>query len=197
MADETPQFLELPEGRIAYEVLGAGDGPPVLALHGGPGVGRKYLRALVPLSAGKRPIVIYDQVGCGDSSKPPVDDQIWSVDLFAEEVARVRDALGLERLHLLGQSWGGMLAIEYMMRARPAGVASLVLCDTAASVSQWLREMAAQRAALPDDLRAALDEADRTGNYESADFQRAAFVYYARHSVRGADEWPPALLEPA
>ena len=64
--------------------------------------------------------MLYDQLGCGDSDRPD-DDSLWTLDLFVSEVQAVRDALGLDRVHLLGTSWGGMLAQEYAL-TRPAGL---------------------------------------------------------------------------
>jgi pimeloyl-ACP methyl ester carboxylesterase len=63
----------------------------------------------------------------------------WSVELFVEEVGVIREALALDRIHLLGQSWGGILAQEYAL-TRPAGLASLVLSSTLASADQWVAE---------------------------------------------------------
>ena len=69
---------------------------------------------------GERSVVFYDQLGCGQSDQPD-DRSLWHIDRFVAEVDTVRHALGLERVHLLGHSWGGWLAIEYML-ARPQGI---------------------------------------------------------------------------
>jgi L-proline amide hydrolase len=60
---------------------------------------------------------------------------MWTTDLFVEEVGAIRQALGLDRLHLFGQSWGGMLAMQYAL-TRPAGVLSLIVESSPASVPQ-------------------------------------------------------------
>src|SRR4029079_2687259 len=78
------------------------------------------------------------QPGCGRSEHPD-DDLLWTVDRSVAEVDQVRDALGLERCHLLGQSWGGWLAIDYMARG-PHGIAGLVLASTSASIPQFMAE---------------------------------------------------------
>ena len=67
----------------------------------------------------------------------PDDTSLWTVDRFVTEVDQVRAALGLDRCHLLGQSWGGWLAIDYMARG-PAGIAGLVLASTSASIAQFV-----------------------------------------------------------
>ena len=87
---------------------------PLLCLHGGPGSSHAYFEPLEQLAGAGRQIVLYDQLGCGDSDRPD-DPSLWSIELFVDEVRAVRDALGLERVHLLGTSWGGMLAQEYAL----------------------------------------------------------------------------------
>src|SRR5207244_9605337 len=84
-------------------------GIPLLALHGGPGSTHNYFAPLERL-ADERSVVVYDQLGCGRSDRP--HDIEWSLELFRNEVAAVRAQLGLGRIHLLGTSWGGMLALE-------------------------------------------------------------------------------------
>ncbi len=111
---------------------------PLLCLHGGPGSSHAYFERLERLAEDGRQVVVYDQLGCGDSDRPD-DPSLWSVELFVEEVDAVREALGLDRVHVLGTSWGGMLALEYAL-TQPAGLCSLVLSSTLASTEEWLGE---------------------------------------------------------
>jgi L-proline amide hydrolase len=194
------------EGRVPfgawqtwYQVIGApaaGTGPasvaaagpaPLLVLHGGPGIPHGYLDPLAGLAHDGREVVFYDQLGCGASTHPH-DPSLWTVDLFVEQLDDLRRRLGLERVHVLGQSWGGMLALDYALR-RPAGLASLVLADTAPSMSVWVREGARLRAELPDDVQRALAEHEAAGTVGSDEYQAAMMVFYARHICR-LDPWP-------
>ena len=124
-------WVELSNGhRVWTKTVGDGPGLPLLLLHGGPGGGHDYLEPLEVLSS-ERPVIFYDQLGCGKSDMP--DNRAWwTIERFADEIQEVREALGLERCHVLGQSWGGWLGIEYMLR-QPAGVQSIVLASTSAS----------------------------------------------------------------
>ncbi len=92
---------------------------PLLALHGGPAPATTTSRSLAAISATGRRVIFYDQQGCGNSDQPD-DPARWTVDFYLREVDAVREALGLERVHILGQSWGGMLLMEYLVR-QPAG----------------------------------------------------------------------------
>ena len=126
--------------RTWYRVVGepAPGTLPLLCLHGGPGSSHYYFTRIEALADEGRQVVLYDQLGCGESDRPD-DDSLWTVELFVTEVQAVRDALGLERVHLLGTSWGGMLAQEYAL-TQPAGLESLVLSSTLASSDQWVAE---------------------------------------------------------
>ena len=121
-------------GQTWYRVAGEDGGPPLVVLHGGPGGGHEYLLPLIDLVGGERTLVFYDQVGCGNSTAHlDWPDESFTLELFLEELEALTEHLGLERFHLLGHSWGGMLATEYALR-HPERLESLTLCSTAASV---------------------------------------------------------------
>jgi L-proline amide hydrolase len=99
------------------------------------------------------------------------------------EVAAVREALGLERVHILGQSWGGMLLMEYLV-GRPEGVVSAVIASSPASMPLWMSETARQRAALPPDVIEVLDRHEAAGTWDDAEYEAAVQVFYDRHLCR-------------
>jgi proline-specific peptidase len=173
-----------------YRTVGE-DGIPLLCLHGGPGSTHRGLSVLEPL-ADERLVVWYDQLGSGNSSQPS-DPAMWKVDLFIDELANVREALGLERVHLLGHSWGGMLALEYAL-TQPDGVVSLVLSSTLSSAQLWAEEARRLRADLPAEIRDPLEQHERDGTTDDPAYMEAAFAYYHRHLCR-LDPWPPLIEE--
>jgi proline iminopeptidase len=79
---------------VWYKVAGAGDAVPLLILHRGPGAGHDYLEPLEAL-ASDRPVVFFDQLGCGKSDRPD-DVSLWRIERYVDEVAAVREALDLE-----------------------------------------------------------------------------------------------------
>ena len=98
--------------RIWTHRLGGGgddDHVPLLILHGGPGVPHDYLENLAASASPRQPVVFYDQLGCGRSDRPD-DPGRWRLARFVAEIDYARRALRLDRVVLLGQSWGGMLA---------------------------------------------------------------------------------------
>lgn len=160
---------------------------PLLCLHVGPGGTHDYLEPLEAVAAGGRRVIFYDQLGCGNSDQPH-NPSMWTVDLFVEEVGVLRRALGLERVHILGQSWGGMLGMEYAL-TQPSGLASLVVADSPASMLQWVSEANRLRAELPPDVQATLLEHEAAGTVDSPEYVEAMLVYYRRHVCR-RDPWP-------
>jgi L-proline amide hydrolase len=177
--------------RTWYRVTGdlRSGATPLLALHGGPGSTHHYFAPLEGLAA-ERPVVLYDQIGCGGSDRP--QDIEWSVAVFREEVDAVRSQLGLERIHLLGTSWGGMLALEHVLSGAE-GIVGLILSSTLASVDQWAAEQLKLRAALPADVVAVLDRHERAGTYDDPEYDEAINAYFDRHFYRGPN--PRAELE--
>jgi proline-specific peptidase len=173
--------------RVAGE-LGSG-ATPLLALHGGPGSTHHYFGPLEGL-APERPVVLYDQIGCGGSDRP--EDIDWSVDVFREEVDAVRSQLGLDRIHLLGTSWGGMLALEHVLSGAE-GIVGLILSSTLASVDQWAAEQMKLRDALPADVVEVFERHERTGTYDDPEYEQAMQAYFDRHFYRGPK--PRAELE--
>lgn len=163
---------------------------PLLCLHGGPGVGHDYLESLAALAQRGRRVIFYDQLGCGNSDQPD-DPALWTVPLFVEEVGVVRRALGLDRVHLLGQSWGGMLAMEYAL-TRPAGLASLTLASSPASMIQWVAEANRLREDLPPDVQATLQRHEAAGTTAAPEYEAAMMEFYRRHVIR-VDPLPEAV----
>lgn len=177
------------EGRIPFSTGSTwyrvtGDlqaGPtPLVVLHGGPGVGSDYTFAIAGLAAASgRAVVHYDQFGCGRSTHDPLrDPAAWTVDFFLDELDTVLRALGISDRHaVLGQSWGGMLGAEYAVR-RPAGLQSLIIADSPASMHTWVAEANRLRRQLPDEVAEALARHEADGTIDSPEYEKATQVFY-------------------
>ena len=174
--------------RTWFRFVGTLNSPvtPLLALHGGPGSTHNYFAPLEGLAT-ERPVVLYDQIGCGKSDRP--QDIEWSVDVFCDEVAAVREHLGLERIHLLGTSWGGMLAQEHILSGAD-GVVSLILSSTLADLELWNQEQLKLKAKLPPEVIDVLDRHERAGTYDDPEYEEAMQVYMGRHFYRGRKPRP-------
>jgi proline iminopeptidase len=184
-------YVDVTAGRVWFRIVGADSTEtPLLVLHGGPGATHDYLEPLAAL-ADERPVVFYDQLGCGNSDRPD-DPALWTVERYVGEVGEVRQALGLDRVHLLGQSWGGALAVEYVRSRNPEGVESLILSAPLLAAARWGADQRANLAAFPDEMQKVVREAESTGDFDSPEYQDAMAAYYARHVCR-TDPWPECL----
>lgn len=184
-------FIDVPGGRVWYRIAGVGaPGTPLLLLHGGPGAGHDGFEPLGAL-ADERPVVFYDQLGCGRSDIPD-DPSLWRVDRFVEEVGAVRQALEVERVHLLGSSWGGWLAIEYAV-TNGGGLSSLVLSSTSASSRQFLEGARGLLAELPGEVRETIERLETEGKTESPEYLQACMAFYKQHLCR-LEPWPEQMI---
>jgi proline-specific peptidase len=183
-------FIEVPGGRVWYQVNGAdAPGVPLLCLHGGPGMPHDYLEPLAGLAAG-RPVIFYDQLGCGRSDWPD-DQSLWTVDRFVSELVIVRESLGLDRLHLFGSSWGGWLALQYVLDRKP-DLVSLTLASSPPSVPRWIADTADLRAGLDQPVREVLDRHEADGYFSCPEYQWAITQFYRRHLCR-QQPWPACV----
>ncbi len=189
----TEGFVPFRDYKIWYRIAGDREAPgklPLLCLHGGPGAPHDYLEPLEDLAADGRRIVFYDQLGAGNSDHPN-NPALWQVELFVEELAVIRRALGLDRVHILGQSWGGMLGMEHAL-TQPEGLASLILADAPASILQWVAEANRLRSELPAAVQQTLLKHEAAGTTDDPAYQAAMLVFYRRHVCR-LDPWPDCL----
>jgi L-proline amide hydrolase len=189
------------EGRMSwnghetwYRVVGDLDsGPtPVIVLHGGPGAAHDYTEPIADLSRFGRGCVLYDQLGCGKSTHlPDAPAGFWSPQLFKDELAELARHLGVAgRYAIVGQSWGGMLAMEHALD-HPAGLRAIVVADSPASMPLWVEEATRLRADLPQDVQQTLTRHEAAGTTDDPAYEAAVRVYYDRHLCR--IPWPDCV----
>jgi len=167
----------VPGGRAYVRINGRVDGPrpPLVMIHGGPGgTHAGFLNALA--LADERAVILYDQLDSGRSDHPN-NPANWTVERFTEEVDSVRRAVGVPRWHVLGQSWGGTVALEYGAR-RPPQLAALILASPLVSTRSWIADANALRAQLPSDVQATLRQCDPPAPITPA-CEKATDVFYA------------------
>jgi L-proline amide hydrolase len=178
------------QGETAYEIYGDLETGkvPLIALHGGPGLKHNYIRpiSLVLLDYGI-PVVMYDQIGCGDSTHFPDrmgDTAFWTPELFMAEFDNLRDVLGIEKFDLLGHSWGGMLAAQYTITRLPTGLRKLIISDSPASLTRWMKAANELLKGLPAEIQETIRFCEKEGKTHSPEFEAAAREFHKRFSCR-------------
>lgn len=117
---------------------------------------------------------------------------MWRTERFVQELDALIDHLGFDRFHLLGQSWGTMLAVLYARRYGQRGIASLVLSAPYLSSPLWEADQRRHVSALPEKERDAILECEARGDFSSPAYAQAMDVFYRRHVCR-MPVWPDSL----
>ena len=175
-------------GKTWYRVIGdlKSKQTPVVVLHGGPGAPHNYVLPMARLiNATGRPVIVYDQIGCGKSSllknKPA---SFWTVELFEEELNLMLKKLKISNKYILaGQSWGGILSFAHAVK-KPKGLKGLIIANSLASVPKWLPEIQRLVSELPAIHRKAIATHMKTGKYTHPDFVAANDYFTSQHLVR-------------
>jgi L-proline amide hydrolase len=165
---------------------------PVIICHGGPGGSHDYCEPIAELNRFGRGCVLYDQIGCGNSQHlPDAPADFWTPQLFKDELGELTRHLGVENRHaVVGQSWGGMLAMEYALD-HPEGLRGMVVADSPASMTLWVSEANRLRKDLPADVQSVLTKHEEAGTTDDPEYEVAVRVFYDRHLCRVP--WPDCL----
>lgn len=160
-----------------------GSGPETLVcLHGGPGMDHRYMEPLSKIAGDGVQVLLYDQLGSGESDRPD-DDSLWVVPRFVEELEAIRQELGLGNVHILGHSWGGCLALEYTL-AYPEYVESLMPSNIGPDIAEVVRGMEERKAELPTETYRTLTELAAKREFSHPEMETAAAEYYCRFTRR-------------
>lgn len=167
---------------------------PLVLLHGGPGSTHNYFEVLDRLAEeDDRQLIMYDQIGCGNSFLDGCPE-LWTKETWMNELNALREHLGLDEIHLLGQSWGGMMCVIYACEYAPKGVKSYILSSTLPSSKIWEKEQKRRVGYLPQYMQDAIAEAERTGDYSTEAYNEAVGEFMARHCSNPVTEDSPECL---
>ena len=188
--------ITTPKGNFRVWTKRVGNNPKlkVLLLHGGPGATHEYLEAFDSwLPGASIEYYYYDQLGSAYSDQPK-DPELWDIPRFVDEVEQVRKALGLDagNFVLYGQSWGGLLAMEYAL-AHPENLKGLVISNMMSSIPAYNEY--AKNVLMPEMDPAVLKEVlafEAARDYENPRYMELLVPnFYEQHILRmPADQWP-------
>jgi proline iminopeptidase len=174
-------MLPVADGKIWYKKSGTGAGTPVILLHGGPGFNSFYLKPLEALG-NDRPVIRYDQLGAGKSG-PMTDTSLFTIAHFVRELDSLRASLGYDKVHILGHSWGTILAYEYY-KAHPEHVASIVFASACLDIPAYEKRAKSLIATLSDSAQKAIKQAEADKKYDAPAYQNAMNEFYGKYVWR-------------
>ena len=181
---EIAGYIEVDGGRIWYRLNGSqhlGTRPAIIVMHGGPGGTHRGNMPYVSLSD-EYPVILYDQLGTGNSSQPD-NPENWQVDRFVAEIDHIRKALNLDRVIIAGHSWGGTLAAEYAV-LNPPGLEAVILSSPLINTQQWIADNQVWIEQLPEETRETLRKHEAEGTTNDPDYRAAEEIFYQHHMCR-------------
>ena len=193
--------MKITEGYMPFEgfktyycIVGEGtEGKkPLVLLHGGPGSTHNYFEVLDKIAETGRQVIMYDQIGCGNSFVEG-HPELFNADTWIKELIELRKHLGLEEIHLLGQSWGGMQAIWYALEYKPQGIKSYILSSTLSSAKLWEKEQKRRISYMSEDDQKALLNPD----YDSKEYNDSLDKFMKMYCAGEVTEDSPECLRRA
>lgn len=191
--------IETPKGTFKVWTKQIGNNPTikVLLLHGGPALTHEYFESFesyFPKSGIE--FYYYNQLGSAYSEQPK-DTTLWNLPRFVEEVEQVRKALGLtkDNFYLLGQSWGGILAMQYALKYQQ-NLKGLIISNMMPSFPEYAAYNLLLRNQLRKSLLDTLERYEKAGKYFDPEYQNLVFAeYYTKHICRmPVPDWPEPVL---
>lgn len=170
-------FISVPGEKLYFQKFGSPTKePPIIVLHGGPGMDQSYLLPQMLELAKDREVIFYDQRGSGKSSEQPLDPSQINMKRFVQDLEAVRKYFGYQKIILLGHSWGGMLAAEYAI-AYPQHVDALILLNSVPLTSEGFQEFGKEYARRTVDIQKQLEQMQNSKALQQADPEATAAFY--------------------
>lgn len=175
----------------AYVLGDISKGVPLIILHGGPGGCVERYEPLEKLAEFGVPLIFYDQLGCGYSKVPRIHKISWNFRIFLDEFENLVRYFKLERYNVLGHSWGGMLALEYVCNFEHKGLEKLILFSTLPSTKIWNDEHLKMLDEFSPEERTALLNENDGKEFDKEIYKKAIKKFYKNHvGKRSKDVYP-------
>lgn len=180
---EQEGYVEVRGGKIWYKVMGTGPGKPLLVMHGGPGGRSSGSISAYQVLADDRPIIFFDQLESGMSDHPN-DTSLWKPIYFVQQVAALQKKLNLTSFHLLGSSWGGSVAIEFMATQNTDAIASVIFAAPLISTEQWMKDSKILIGQLSQAVQDTINKYEDLKDYTAPAYLAATDTFYSNFMSR-------------
>jgi proline iminopeptidase len=188
--------INTPKGKFKVWTKKFGDNPriKILLLHGGPAMTHEYMECFESFFPKEGfEMYEYDQLGSYYSDQPN-DDDLWKTERFVEEVEQVRQALGMNKdnFYILGNSWGGILGMEYALKYQQ-NMKGLIISNMMASIPDYEKYNGVLRGQMRKTLVDSLDAFEKKGDFKNPIYtDLITKEYYNLHICR-LPEWPDGV----
>lgn len=199
MAKITEGYMPFHGYQTYYRIVGEqkdNGKAPLICLHGGPGSTHNYFEVLDNVADDDdRMIIMYDQLGCGKSYLDG-HPEMWTQDLWLDELDALREHLGLDECHIIGQSWGGMMQIAYAIERGAEGVKSFIISSGHPSSSLWAREGMRRIKMMSEEDQAAINDALERNDFTGEAYLKAVDNYMDRYCNYWREDLPECCTRP-
>jgi proline iminopeptidase len=186
MTSEQGAYVKVNGYNLYYKTFGTGK-EVLLCLHGGPGATHQYLLSLGELGDDKLKVILWDQLGVGNSEKPK-DTSIFTIENGAEDVEGIRKALDLGKVYLFGSSYGGALALQYALKYQH-NIKKMIIAGGLASFPETIAEMNRLKKLLPKDVQETMAKHEARWAFQHPEYLKAVEVFYRTYLCR-LPQWP-------
>ena len=163
-------------------------GIPLIILHGGPGGCDERYEPIEELAKDGVPLIFYDQLGCGYSKVPKGHEDLWTFETYLDELENVIKYFGLKKFNILGHSWGGMLALEWVTTRKHEGLDKLILFSTLPSTKIWNDEHFKMIESYPEDEKQAIIDDYHFKEVDKKILRKGLKHFYQEHVSKKKDK---------
>lgn len=188
--------IETPIGKFKVWTKRFGNNPriKVLLLHGGPGITHEYMESFESFFPQEGfEFYEYDQLESYYSDQPN-DSSLWTNERFVDEVDQVRKALGMNKdnFYLLGNSWGGILAMEYALKHQD-NLKGLIICNMVSSIPDYNVYAQKLQSQMPKDVLDTILNLEKRGEFANPKYMELLTKYYYNEHICRLPEWPESV----
>lgn len=188
--------IKTPRGEFKVWTKRFGNNPKikVLLLHGGPGMTHEYMECFETFFQSEGfEFYEYDQLGSYYSDKP-TDKSLWNTERFVEEVEQVRAAIGADssNFYIIGNSWGGVLGMEYTLKYQK-NLKGLVVANMMASVPEYNKYSESLAQKLPPEVLGQIKDIEKKQDFSNPKYMELLMTYYYPQHICRLKEWPDAV----
>ncbi len=185
-------FLTIKDNKIYYKIYGYKiNNIPLILVHGGPGVNHIYLETISDLSD-ERPVVLYDQLGCGYSDKVSSQES-YNLDYYREELKILIENLGYEKVNLLGSSWGTIVVAEYVTNYESPVINKIILSGSCLDVSMWINDQRENMKKISEEYYNVIIDCEDRKDFSNLNYKKSIMEFYSKYLCR-SNPWPEILI---
>lgn len=165
------EYIHVPGGYVSLNVFGEkNEQTPILFIHGGPGGNFDSFKPMAEMLAEERVVFMYNQLGSDDSNNTG-EESLWAPERYIESLNALIKELNVEKLHLIGHSWGAMLAAEHVLSTLGSPVVSITMVSPYLSTEIWIRDAKARLSEMGGDFLKIVEECESDIKFDGQLYQ--------------------------